>query len=76
MMMDQGLAQQSAQQITVEQVIELLMQGVAPEELVQQGVPVELIEQAIQVIMAQEQQAQPVQPANTEQGLAMSVGAM
>lgn len=69
--MEQGLAQQSVQQVTVEQVIELLMQGIPPEDLVQQGVPVEVIEQAIQTIMAQQQ---PVQPESPSQGLAMTMG--
>lgn len=37
----------------VEQVIQMLMQGVDPEELVAQGVPPEVIMQAIQIIEQQ-----------------------
>lgn len=75
----EGLAQQMAQPagnpgagITVEQIIQMLMQGVDPEELVQQGIPPELIMQAIQVI--EQQMAAQQSP---EQGLAaQSVGGM
>jgi len=59
---------------TVEQIIELLMQGVDPEELVQQGVPPELIMEAIAIIeqqMAGQQQQAPIDPnAGLAQGLA------
>jgi hypothetical protein len=69
-------AEQLEGQVGVQQVVQLLMQGADPEQLVQQGIPVEIIQQAIQMIMAQEQQAQQQQaPANTEQGLAMTAGA-
>lgn len=71
--MANGLAQQSAgtPKVTLDQVVGLLMQGVNPEQLLQQGVPIELIQEAIQFIMAQEQQEQTVsQPANTNAGLA------
>lgn len=83
--MEQGLAGQAAdmqqgprdmqqaqqQMISVDEVAALLMQGVDPEELVRKGVPVQVIEQAIQMIMAQEQQAQAQQqPAQTPAGLA------
>lgn len=75
----EGLAQQMAQPaadpgagVTVEQIIQLLMQGVDPEELVQQGISPELIMQAIQVI--EQQMAAQAAP---EQGLAaQAVGAM
>lgn len=74
----EGLAQQMVQQpagdpgagVTVEQVIQMLMQGIDPEELVKQGIPPELIMQAIQVI--EQQMAAQQAP---EQGLAaQSVG--
>ena len=63
---------------TVEEVIELLMQGVDPEKLVQQGVPPELIMQAIEIIeqqMAAEEGQQMQQPAQAPapQGLAQSM---
>lgn len=58
----QGLAQQQAmgqqqpqQQVGVEQVAAMLMQGVTPEELVQKGVPVQVIEQAMMLIQQQQQ---------------------
>lgn len=84
--MEQGLAQQMAQpaqapqgqlsqndmMALVEQVIELLMQGIDPDELVAQGVPTEVIVQAIQII--EQQMAAQAAP---EQGLAAkSVGGM
>lgn len=37
-------------QISIEQVINMLRQGMSPEELVQQGVPIELIKQAIAMV--------------------------
>lgn len=78
--MEQGLAQQAAgqdMQMMVQQVVQLLMEGVAPEELLQQGVPMEVIQEAIAIIQAQEQQAMTQQaPANTEAGLAMMAGGM
>ncbi len=62
---------------TVEQVIELLMQGADPEELVAQGVPPELIMEAIAIIEqqmgAQQQQAPQQAPVNQEAGLAQSM---
>ena len=70
----EGLAQQMAAQAapqegmpTVEQVIQMLMQGVDPEKLVAQGIPPELIMQAIQVI---EQQMAAQQTPADQQGLA------
>ena len=68
----EGLAQQMTQPagnptagVSVEQVIQMLMQGVDPEELVRQGIAPELIMQAIQVI--EQQMAAQQAP---EQGLA------
>lgn len=82
--MEQGLAQQSAQQglgmggqgnpeQRVEEVVQMLMQGADPEELLQQGVPMEIIKTAIELIMAQEQQQATTRsvPA-TDSGLAMT----
>ena len=78
--MEQGLAQQAAgqdMQMMVQQVVQLLMEGVAPEELLQQGVPMEVIQEASAIIQAQEQQMATQQsPANTESGLAMMAGGM
>ncbi len=56
--------------ITIEEVVGMLMQGISPEDLVQQGVPVDMIKQAITYIMQQEgvaeQQTQTVdQPIQT-----------
>lgn len=76
----EGLAQQMIQQpagdpgagVTVEQVIQMLMQGVDPEELVKQGIPPELVMQAIQIV--EKQMAAQQAP---EQGLAaQTAGAM
>lgn len=67
----QGLAEQSAPNAQVQEVVQMLMQGADPEQLMQQGVPVEIIKEAIQIILAQEQQAQQVNtPPSTEAGLA------
>ena len=86
--MEQGLAQSMASNApqqsgmpTVEQVAELLLSGVDPEELVQKGIPPELIMQAIDLIeqqMAAEQGGQPMQPQPAQapagpQGLAQSM---
>lgn len=60
-MNEQGLAAMSATpapQVTVEQVIQMLMQGANPEELVAQGVPMEMIQQAMQMLMNQNQPQQ------------------
>jgi hypothetical protein len=50
---------------TVEQVIQMLMEGMDPEEMVKMGIPPELIMQAIQVV--EQQMAAQQAP---EQGLA------
>lgn len=84
----EGLAQQMAGQPastgaqgmpTVEEIIALLMQGVTPEQLLQQGVPEELIVQAIQILQQQMANQEAVQQAPAEQqGLAgeMATGRM
>lgn len=72
-MPEQGLAaqqagmsgvQQTPSSITLEQVMQALVAGATPEELVQAGVPVELIKRAMQMINSQ------TQPAPEEAGLA------
>jgi hypothetical protein len=77
----EGLAQQMAQPAagqqpegmpTIEQIIQMLMQGVDPEEMIQMGIPPELIMQAIEIL--EQQMAAQAQP---EQGLAAkTVGGM
>ena len=68
-MNEQGLAQAmgAPSQIRVQQIVQMLMQGAEPEELVQMGIPEEMVTQAIQALMRQ-MQAQ--QPAQQEGGLA------
>lgn len=81
--MEQGLAAQMGgmdqaggnMQAMVNDVVQMLMQGMDPEVLLQQGVPMEVIQQAIEIILAQEnQQANVQQPPQTESGLAMTMG--
>ena len=59
-----GLAEQQAvgqgqapqgQMPTVGQVVQMLMEGATPEELIGMGLPQELVEAAMQEIMAQQQ---------------------
>jgi hypothetical protein len=78
--MEQGLAQQAAstgsgnlgsQQVTVEELVELLLQGITPEELMAAGVPQQLIEQAMGMLQQMSQQG-PTQQAGMEQGLAQA----
>lgn len=62
-MNEQGLAQQQAQAgqidpVMVQRVAEALMQGMSPEELLQQGVPPEVIQAAMQMVQAQTQASQ------------------
>lgn len=51
-----GLAQQMAgpgmgqQMPTVEEIIQLLMEGIDPQELIEMGIPEELLMQALQVL--------------------------
>ena len=56
----QGLA--SSQQQGIEQVIDLLMKGATPEELLQMGVPEEILMQAIEYLKQQQAQQQPQGP--------------
>ena len=62
-MEEQGLAAQAGQEqdaamMAISQIMELLMQGVTPEELVKQGVPQELVMQAVEMLKAQQAQQQ------------------
>ncbi len=68
-MNEQGLAQAmgAPSQVSVRQVVQMLMQGAEPEELVQMGIPEEVVTQAIQALM---QQMQAQQSAQQEGGLA------
>ena len=61
--MEGGLATQAGQEqnqamMAIQQIVELLMQGVKPEELIQQGVPQELVMKAIEIVKAQQGQQQ------------------
>ena len=59
---EQGLAQQGAQaqqQQMLDQVVQMLMQGMSPEELQSQGVPAQLIQMAMQIVEQQQGQLQP-----------------
>lgn len=76
-MEEQGLAQQAAAQgaggmgqqpVTVEELVELLLQGITPEELVNAGVPQQLVEQAM--AMAQQMAAQQGPTQAQAEGLA------
>ncbi len=53
----------------LEQVMQALMEGIDPEELIKQGVPPELIMQAIEIL----EQQMGVQEQPSPQGLAQSV---
>ena len=66
-MNEQGLAQMSQQhQLNVNQVVEMLKQGMSPEEVMATGVPVEMLRAAIELLM---QETQPP----VQEGLAGSV---
>jgi hypothetical protein len=78
----QEMVQQGSAGVSVEQVVEALMQGVSPEELVKAGVPEELIDQAIEIIKqkymagGQDMEPQPAPNAASGAGLsAMGMGA-
>lgn len=68
-MEEAGLAQQSAGmgQMGVREVVQMLMQGMSPEELVKQGVPAELVQAAMQMLMKQ------MPPQDSQSGLANTV---
>lgn len=50
---EQGLASRAGRQPTLQEVIQAILQGIKPEELLQAGVPEEMIEAAMQEIMEQ-----------------------
>lgn len=50
-----GLAQKSQRQPTPQEVVELLKQGVRPEELLKYGIPQELIQAAMQMLQQEMQ---------------------
>ena len=68
MMGEQGLAAigsvPTSSAATVEQVMQMIMQGVSPEDLLAAGVPQELIDKAMMALMMQ------TQPQSGEAGLA------
>ena len=63
--MEEGLAAQAGQDQQqaqmVQQVMEMLVQGATPEELVQQGVPASIIEMAVKMLREQQQSMMPQQ---------------
>ena len=67
-MEEQGLAQTASRMPSITDIVRMLMQGVQPEELVEQGIPEELVMVAIQELQKQIQQ-----PQEDEAGLANSV---
>ncbi len=67
---NQGLAGQQQQEAKgIQQIIQLLLQGVPPEELISRGIPEEVVKQAMSIAQQQQQQQQQQQSA-PEQGLA------
>jgi len=54
---EQGLAQSSVMQL-LEQVVAMLMEGMSPQQLLQQGVPKEILEIAMQIVQQEQQAAQ------------------
>ena len=68
---EQGLAQQGAQaqqQQMLDQIVQMLMQGMSPEELQAQGVPAQLIQMAMQIV--EQQQGQMQHQGQVPEGLA------
>lgn len=61
----QGQDQQMQQ--LLQKVIQALMQGAKPEDLVKSGVPPEIVQQAIQVIQQHQQQSQGQNPVQDQQ---------
>ena len=57
----QSLAQNTQPMRDVDQIVAMLMQGVTPQELVQNGVPQELVTQAMQIVAQQTTQVPPEQ---------------
>ena len=74
-MEEQGLAQQAGQEQdaslqAISQIVELLMQGVTPDELIKQGVPQELVMKATEMLKAQQAQQKQMAPQPQDPGLA------
>lgn len=63
-MEEQGLAQSAAGMPSVKDVAMMLMQGMAPEELIKKGVPQELVMAALEMLKQQ------MPPQESEAGLA------
>lgn len=70
---EQGLAQSSVMQM-LEQVVAMLMQGVSPQELLQQGVSQEILEIAIEIVQ-QEQGGDEMEEQQERPDQGMEVGA-
>ena len=78
-MEEQGLAAQAGQgqdaaMQAISQIVELLMQGITPEELLRQGVDPKLVEQAIQLLRQQQQLQTQSSPGLAETQSATSLG--
>lgn len=54
----EGMPQSAPSQITLQQVVDALLQGISPNELVEVGVPMAMVEKALQVVMQQQQISQ------------------
>lgn len=54
----EAMPQSTPSQITLQQVIDALMKGIEPEELLEAGVPQAMVEKAMQVIMQEQQVSQ------------------
>ena len=63
---EQQAGQEAQMQQAIQQIVELLMQGVKPEELIQQGVDPKLVEQAVSLLRQQQQ----LTPQQQDPGLA------
>ena len=63
-MEEQGLAQSAAGMPSIKAVAMMLMQGMAPEELIKKGVPQELVMAALEMLKQQ------MPPRDSEAGLA------
>ena len=59
----QGLAAKGSQDLpSIDDVVQMLKQGMQPEDIVKMGVPVELIQAAVQILMKEMGQAGGMQP--------------
>ena len=72
-------AQSSATAEMIQEIVAMLLSGVSPEELIQQGVPVEIVEEAMAIALAQTegvgQQQTPMGAPTTSQAKAPSFDA-